>query len=82
MDNRETIGIEPGKIHTEASIAPSALAGVSSEERRQLIAEAAYFRAEQRSFTPGYELEDWLSAETEIETRLTEIGKNPLPKNA
>lgn len=46
---------------------------VTNEERYQLIAEAAYFRSEKRSFTPGYELEDWLAAEAEIERTLSEI---------
>ncbi len=30
------------------------------------IAELAYFKAEQRGFEPGHELEDWLAAETEL----------------
>jgi len=30
------------------------------------IAERAYFKAEQRGFVPGHELEDWLAAEREI----------------
>lgn len=38
------------------------------------IAEAAYFRAERRGFTPGHELEDWLAGETEIKERL--IGED------
>jgi len=78
----ETAGAEPCKTQMEAASMISALNGVTNKERYELIAEAAYFRAEQRSFAPGHELEDWLSAETEIETRLTEIGKNALPKNA
>jgi hypothetical protein len=48
----------------------SPLREVTLEERHQLIAEAAYFRAQQRNFSPGYELEDWLDAEAEIESRL------------
>lgn len=32
----------------------------------QRIAEAAYFRAEQRGFVPGNELDDWLDAEAEV----------------
>lgn len=36
-------------------------------ERRALIAEAAYFRAERRGFEPGHELEDWVAAESDIE---------------
>jgi hypothetical protein len=40
---------------------------VTHKERHQLIAEAAYYRAEQRNFAPGYELADWLNAEDEVE---------------
>lgn len=37
-----------------------------SQRLLQRIQESAYFRAEQRDFSPGFELEDWLSAEREI----------------
>jgi hypothetical protein len=37
--------------------------------REQLIAEAAYFRAEQRGFEPGNEIDDWLNAEVEVTNR-------------
>lgn len=37
-----------------------------AEQVAQMIAEAAYYRAEKRSFAPGFELEDWLAAEQEI----------------
>lgn len=40
---------------------------ISGEDRYRMIAEAAYFRAEQRGFAPGYELADWLAAEIDIE---------------
>ena len=30
------------------------------------VAIAAYYRAEQRGFAPGYDLEDWLEAEARI----------------
>ena len=36
--------------------------------REQMIAEAAYYRAEQRNFAPGREMEDWLAAELEIDS--------------
>jgi hypothetical protein len=53
------------------SIAAELSAGeVTQEERHQLIAEAAYYRAEQRNFAPGCELKDWLDAEAEIETMI------------
>ena len=35
-------------------------------ERHEMIAAAAYFRAQKRGFEPGHELEDWFAAETEI----------------
>jgi hypothetical protein len=41
-----------------------------------MIAEAAYFRAERRNFSPGQELDDWLSAEREIDRGLARaVGK-------
>jgi hypothetical protein len=39
---------------------------LSDEELHMLIAQAAYRRAQQRSFAPGHELEDWLAAESEV----------------
>jgi len=39
---------------------------ISAEERQQMIGEAAYFLAEQRKFSPGAELDDWLRAEAQI----------------
>jgi len=43
---------------------------VSDEERRAMIARAAYFRAERRNFTPGHEREDWIAAEAEVDREL------------
>lgn len=40
-------------------------------DRKTRIAEAAYLRAERRGFHPGYELEDWLAAEREIDAELS-----------
>ena len=54
-------------ISTPAS---NARADASAEEIRQLIAEAAYYRAKERGFTPGHELEDWVQAESEVMRRV------------
>lgn len=43
---------------------------VSEDQRRQLIADAAHFRAERRGFNGGDPLNDWLEAETEVDARL------------
>lgn len=40
---------------------------ISLEQRENMIREAAYFRAMQRGYTPGHDLEDWLAAEAEVE---------------
>jgi hypothetical protein len=60
---------EPRKAAAEKPSPP-----ISAHERERLVAEAAYYRAQRRGFTPGYELQDWVEAEAEV-NRL--IGKSP-----
>ncbi len=38
-------------------------------DMRKQIEEAAYYRAKQRGFEPGHELEDWVQAESEVMRR-------------
>jgi hypothetical protein len=40
------------------------------EERQRMIAEAAYYRAQQRGFNGGDTMGDWLAAEAEINAAL------------
>lgn len=42
--------------------------------RHEMIAAAAYFRAEQRGFVGGDSLDDWLAAEAEVDERLRQAG--------
>jgi hypothetical protein len=42
----------------------------SVEERQRMIAEAAYYRAQQRGFNGGDTMGDWLAAEAEINAAL------------
>ena len=49
---------------------PARFAEPTPESRYCLIAELAYFKAQQRAFEPGHELEDWLAAEAEVDTKL------------
>lgn len=44
------------------------------EEREYLISEAAYYRAKRRGFAPGNEMEDWLQAETEVDSLIQSGG--------
>jgi hypothetical protein len=39
-----------------------------------MIRAAAYLLAEQRGFSPGHELEDWLLAEQQVDSRLANRG--------
>jgi len=50
------------------------------EDRSQMIAEAAYFRAEQRGFYPEGHEQDWLEAEKLVDSMLSR-GKRELAEN-
>jgi hypothetical protein len=67
---------KPRTTRPEASFGAHARAEVSAEEVRKLIAEAAYYRAKKRGFTPGHEVEDWVQAEAEV---LRRIGADEPP---
>ena len=61
------------KVKTRAeaeAVANAALAEAPTDERRyEMIAYAAYLRAEQRGFAPGGELDDWLAATADVDAR-------------
>jgi len=50
---------------------------IDQDLRRELIAQAAYYRAERRGFAAGHEAADWLAAESEVDTALM-LGALPL----
>ena len=60
------------KTATKKPVAPAVEmpAAPDSVKREELIAAAAYFKAEQRGFAPGCEIDDWLAAERELEAVL------------
>jgi len=45
-------------------------AKLSPEEVYRLIQESAYFKAKERGFAPGHEVQDWIEAEAEVRSRL------------
>jgi Protein of unknown function (DUF2934) len=53
-----------------AAQAEKAAAGTTAEQRLHMIAEAAYYLAEQRGFQGGDPARDWLQAEAETDHRL------------
>ena len=47
---------------------------LSAEQIHNRIAETAYYRAQERGFAPGFEMEDWLAAEAQVEATLS-VGR-------
>jgi hypothetical protein len=69
--NPEKGKTDPEAAATEAGAEkPAASLEITSEERWRMIAQAAYLKAEKRSFEPGHEVEDWLEAEKEVNALL------------
>lgn len=66
---------EAGNPPVTIKVAATPTAKLQSQ-RHQMIAEAAYFRAEERGFAVGSEVEDWLAAEAEID-QLLNAAKPP-----
>lgn len=48
-----------------------------TDQRQAWIAEAAYYRAERRSFEGGCPIEDWLAAEREIDPSAAQPASAP-----
>lgn len=59
----------------EASVAQSMPASpdFAAFPREQLVAVAAYYKAERRGFAPNAEISDWLEAEAEVEQMLKQL---------
>ena len=62
-----------GRKAVRADDAPRA--ALSAEERRAMIAKAAYYRAERRGFDGESSEQDWLEAEAEIDAALAARSK-------
>ena len=72
----------PKATRPSASRRPKRPHAVSEEERRRLIAERAYYIAEQRRFAGGDARDDWLRAEAEINRGLGVGGEEAEPSPA
>lgn len=84
--------LKPGPRARTKSAAKSAATGkgraaaasrttVTAEDRHNMVATAAYFRAERRGFAPGHQDADWLAAEAEVDAQLASIpGKRPVQR--
>ena len=66
----------PGTARRAAGVlTPLPHPGNAAKERAERIRKAAYFRAAERGFEPGHELEDWLAAERSVDD-----ATRPTPK--
>ena len=80
-EKSSTVGAAPRPLAERAIIetleqAESPAEGVTEVDpdlRREMVATAAYFIAEQRGFLPGHEQEDWLQAEAAIDQHLPKV---------
>lgn len=67
-------GSQMAASSSAGSTIPARLMGrpeaISAEERRRMVAEAAYFRAQRRGFRGGDPDRDWIEAEVEIDALL------------
>jgi hypothetical protein len=69
-------GLTDSAVMMVLESAPSAVAAPTSIDpgiRRQLVAAEAYFLAERRGFAAGNELEDWVTAEAVVDSRLQQM---------
>lgn len=51
---------------------------VDAKQRYLMIAEAAYFRAQQRNFASGHQQEDWLATERQVDEMLKNLAAVPM----
>ena len=68
MEPKSTVA-DPYRIIPDSS--PQGIAAA----RHIMIREAAYYRAKERGFAPGHELDDWLHAERQIDALLAAAGR-------
>ena len=68
-DVRAAAPRKPAHEQRSAPLESNVRSAQEPEEMRKQIEEAAYYRAKQRGFEPGHELEDWVQAESEVMRR-------------
>ena len=61
---------QPNKINTQENSGVKHKIQGNGIDRKEMIAVAAYYRAEHRGFANGDSMEDWLAAEAEINASL------------
>jgi len=62
--------LEVGRSMTEDSGSAVDFVAQSPAHRQRAVEEIAYLLAEKRGFVPGYELDDWIEAERQVDAML------------
>jgi hypothetical protein len=66
---RAKLAAEVPELETESVVTRDGTY-IEPEDRLDMIAEAAYYRAEKRGFEPGHEVQDWLEAEMAVDATI------------
>jgi histone H1/5 len=61
------------KVAPKKKAASASASAVSPEHRYHMIATAAYFIAQNRGSASGYEMQDWITAEAQIDLQLSSV---------
>jgi hypothetical protein len=70
---QSALAARPVPATAQADLLPERPESSEPPQRHSLIAEAAFFIAQERGFAPGQELDDWLAAEREVDQGLSAI---------
>lgn len=85
--NDQDMDIKAGQVAagskggSRAGPKPNSQTTLTPEERQQMMAVAAFYKAQQRGFAAGHEMDDWLSAEQEVKAPLEGLpAEQPLKR--
>ena len=74
----EPVPILTDSEQTDAPFEEGAHDAIDPDLRHRMISEAAYYMYQQRGYVDGFDVDDWLQAETQVDhvalSRATEVG--------
>jgi len=76
------IDVEAPEVTSEQPFAEGAHDAIDADLRHRMISEAAYRRYAQRGYADGYDLDDWLQAEAEVDHLLLQRSVSGRPNGA
>ena len=69
------VSVAPARKQDKSTPDSTAAGPITTEQRRQLIAQSAYFRALSRGFEGGDPVADWLEAEQEVDQAIADKAR-------